>query len=71
MYSKGSLANTLEEEDHLMYDYLPEYQRQRWFEVKDCRTKDEGKGDGGAEVVKRKGRQVKRPAKNKYVFAYL
>ena len=70
VYSKGSLAETKEEGGHLYYSYLPQYQRDRWFEVRDREGKRESQT---IEVVseRNKGKSMKKPTKNKYMFAYL
>jgi hypothetical protein len=70
VYSKGNVADTMEEEGHLYYSYLPQYQRDRWFEVRDKSDRKESRTIEAVEQ-KKKGRSLRRPTKNKYMFAYL
>lgn len=71
MYLKGNEVKTIEDEDHLLYAYLPEYQRKKWFEVKDRSRKETSKtieARPQRRIVKNVSLKRK---KNKYMFAYL
>lgn len=70
---RGNLQSTLEEEEYLMYSYLPEYQRKKWFAVVDNSSKlppPSPKPDSPLSN-KKSFSVLGKPNKKRHIFAYL
>jgi hypothetical protein len=72
-YGKGDISRVGEEEEHLLYKYLPEYQRKRWFEVKDRSQLSPYPSERADSIASNKKSYSisKKSNKIRHIFAYL
>ena len=72
-HKKGSFAETIEEEEHLIYPYISDHQRRKWFST--LNNSDRGtpkqQPPDKPELVPLQRKATLKPTKNKYIFAYM